>query len=133
DRHVSESARQVSPTLSLADAAARSWDVAVVGAGPAGATAARELARRDCAVLLIDRAMFPRSKVCGCYLNANAQATLAAVGLGGLTTACGALPIHHLILGTHGASARLPLPGGVLLSREAFDTALIRAAIAAGT
>src|SRR5436190_16785726 len=113
---VSESARQVPPTLSLADAEARTWDVAVVGAGPAGAMAARELVRHGVAVLLIDRAMFPRSKVCGCYVNAYAQATLATVGLGGLTAACGALPIHHFVLGTHGASARMPLPGGVLLS-----------------
>ena len=119
-------------TLSIAHAAARTWEVAVVGAGPAGATAARELARRGIAVLLIDRAIFPRAKVCGCYLNANAQATLTAVGLGGLTAACGALPIHHFRIGTGGASACIPLPGGVLLSREVFDATLIRAAVAAG-
>jgi flavin-dependent dehydrogenase len=130
---VSDSIRHVASTLSLIEAAARTWDIAVVGAGPAGATAARELARRGVGVLLIDRAIFPRSKVCGCYLNANAQATLAAVGLGELTNECGALPIHQFVLGTRGASARMPLPGGVLLSREVFDSALIHAAIAEGT
>ncbi|MCZ6546469.1 MAG: FAD-dependent oxidoreductase, partial [Chloroflexi bacterium] len=38
------------------------FDVVVVGAGPAGSTAARELAARSARVLLIDRAVFPRDK-----------------------------------------------------------------------
>ena len=41
------------------------WDVIVVGAGPAGATAARELAALGHAVLLVDKSEFPRDKVCG--------------------------------------------------------------------
>jgi geranylgeranyl reductase family protein len=40
-------------------------DVAVVGAGPAGSTAARELARAGARVCLVDRARFPRPKACG--------------------------------------------------------------------
>jgi geranylgeranyl reductase family protein len=40
-------------------------DVIVVGAGPAGSTAATVLARRGRDVLLLDRAEFPRDKVCG--------------------------------------------------------------------
>ena len=40
-------------------------DVVVVGAGPAGSTAARELAGRGLRVLLLDRARFPRDKPCG--------------------------------------------------------------------
>src|SRR5437588_11962105 len=103
------------PTLDLADAAARRWDVAVVGAGPAGTTAARELARRGAAVLLLDRARFPRYKVCGCYLNGNALATLKALGLGGLTAKCGAGPIRSFLLGTYGIAARMPLPEGRVL------------------
>lgn len=41
------------------------WDVIVVGAGPAGATAATDLAQRGYAVLLLDRQPFPRDKTCG--------------------------------------------------------------------
>ncbi|MDA0815723.1 MAG: geranylgeranyl reductase family protein [Chloroflexi bacterium] len=40
-------------------------DVVVVGAGPAGSTAAREIASRGASVLLLDRAKFPRDKPCG--------------------------------------------------------------------
>ncbi len=40
-------------------------DVIVVGAGPAGSTAAREIAQRGASVLLLDRARFPRDKPCG--------------------------------------------------------------------
>src|SRR5438045_3051117 len=40
-------------------------DVLVVGAGPAGSAAAYHLARRGVDVLLVDKAVFPREKVCG--------------------------------------------------------------------
>ena len=42
-----------------------SYDVVIVGAGPAGSTAARKLAIAGCRVLLIDQADFPRDKHCG--------------------------------------------------------------------
>jgi flavin-dependent dehydrogenase len=41
------------------------FDAIVVGAGPAGSTAAREIAQRGHSVLLLDRATFPRDKPCG--------------------------------------------------------------------
>lgn len=40
-------------------------DVIVIGAGPAGSTAAIELAREGRSVVLVERSMFPRDKVCG--------------------------------------------------------------------
>src|SRR5262245_9894173 len=40
-------------------------EVLVVGAGPAGATAARTLARAGLRVRLLDRSAFPRNKPCG--------------------------------------------------------------------
>jgi geranylgeranyl reductase family protein len=41
------------------------FDVAVVGAGPAGSTTAYRLSRAHARVLLIDKARFPRDKPCG--------------------------------------------------------------------
>ncbi len=41
------------------------FDVIVVGAGPAGSTAARELSAAGARVLVVDRAEFPRYKACG--------------------------------------------------------------------
>src|SRR5438445_84896 len=41
------------------------YDVAVIGAGPAGSTAAYRLAAAGARVLLLDRAVFPRDKPCG--------------------------------------------------------------------
>lgn len=40
-------------------------DVVVIGAGPAGSTAAIELARGGRSVVLVERSTFPREKVCG--------------------------------------------------------------------
>src|SRR5262245_1223324 len=41
------------------------YDAIVVGAGPAGSTAAYRLAKAGAGVLLLDRARFPRDKPCG--------------------------------------------------------------------
>ncbi|WP_158853692.1 geranylgeranyl reductase family protein [Saccharothrix deserti] len=57
------------------------WDVVVVGAGPAGATAARVAAEAGCGVLLLERAAVPRYKTCGGGLIGCSQAFLPA-GLG---------------------------------------------------
>lgn len=118
--------------MNLVDAANRAWDVVVVGAGPAGSVAARELARRGRAVLLLDRATFPRAKVCGCCLNEVALASLAAVGLGDLVRRCRAVPLTQVRIAAGGRNAVVQLPGGVALSREAFDSELIREAVKAG-
>jgi flavin-dependent dehydrogenase len=108
------------------------WDAVVIGAGPAGSVAARELARRGLTVRLVDKATFPRPKVCGCCLNRAALAALDAVGLGHIPTACGAVPLHAVRVAAGRVSATLALPGGVALSRAAFDAVLVREAVAAG-
>ena len=59
-----------------ASARGGSVDVAVVGAGPAGATAALVLARAGVQVALLDRAPLPRSKTCGGGVVARALASL---------------------------------------------------------
>jgi menaquinone-9 beta-reductase len=45
------------------------FDVAIVGAGPAGSSAAIHLARKGYSVALLDKERFPREKLCGDFLN----------------------------------------------------------------
>ncbi len=45
------------------------FDVAVIGAGPAGSSSAISLARRGHSVILVDKSFFPREKLCGDFLN----------------------------------------------------------------
>ena len=56
-------------------------DVVVVGAGPSGCAAAAYLARDGFDVLLLDRARFPREKVCGDGLAPRAVEVLADLGI----------------------------------------------------
>lgn len=108
------------------------WDVVVVGAGPAGAMAAHELARLGVRVLLVDKARFPRYKVCGCCLNGRALSVLDAAGLGSLVEEHGGVPLDSFELAAGGRKARMKLPGGAALSREVLDAALAGAAVAEG-
>jgi flavin-dependent dehydrogenase len=105
-------------------------DAVVIGAGPAGAVAARELARRGCSVRLVDKALFPRAKVCGCCVSAAAVAGLRKLGLGSVLVEGVPLCGVHIAAGSRGA--RVKLPGGVALSRAALDAALVREAVGAG-
>ena len=57
------------------------YDVAIVGAGPAGATCAWYLAKQDIRVLLLDKAKFPRDKFCGDAVIPRAQRHLRRMGV----------------------------------------------------
>jgi flavin-dependent dehydrogenase len=119
-------------TLSTEEAIARPWEAVVVGAGPAGALAAHRLAQAGVRVLLVDRASFPRWKVCGCCLSNGALHTLRSAGLGDLAERQGAVPLGRACLASGPRQALLPLPEGAALSREAFDAALVESAVEAG-
>jgi flavin-dependent dehydrogenase len=57
------------------------FDVIVVGAGPAGAATAILLAERGLEILVLDRARFPRPKLCGEYLSPEAARILDRLGV----------------------------------------------------
>lgn len=69
-------------TIGAAHAAdERHADVIVVGAGPAGAATAYHLAAAGVDVLLLDKANFPRDKVCGDGLTPRAVKQMVAMGI----------------------------------------------------
>jgi hypothetical protein len=60
------------------------YDIAIAGAGPAGAIAAYTAAKRGLRVALIDRQTFPRDKPCGDGIGPGAVAIASQLGLGGI-------------------------------------------------
>lgn len=122
----------VSATLDCSDAARRLWDVVIVGAGPTGALAARQLALAGADVLLVDRLSFPRWKVCGCCLNGRAVSVLEQAGVLDDVRGAGAVSLNAVELRAGRQSLTLALPQGLSLSRTQLDALLVRTAIDVG-
>lgn len=108
------------------------WPVVIVGGGPAGAVAARQLALAGQRVLLLDKAKFPRPKVCGGCLGGFTLSTLASVGLQHLPEQLGAVPLETIRLSTGQRSVVLPVGQRIALSRTSLDEALLNEAELAG-
>jgi len=119
-------------TGTMISLAATTWDVIIIGAGPAGATLALELSRQGLQILLVDQATFPRDKVCGGCLNGNALAALSHLGLTDLPRQLGGQPVQQLRLQNEGRFTDIRVETGISISRSAFDAALIKRCIDAG-
>jgi geranylgeranyl reductase family protein len=108
-------------------------DVLIVGAGPAGATAARRLAQSGARVRILDRARFPRNKPCGGAISVRALGRFPY-----LESALAGIGSHRL------SRLQLESPGGIsveiassgpsalTIRRVEFDDLLVRMAVAAG-
>lgn len=105
------------------------WDVVVIGLGPAGAVTAYRAARSGRRVLGVDRAQFPRDKVCGCCVSHRALHVLQACGL---KANWSAVPLRCVQLHAERTHVVLPLPGGLVISRCQLDFALLQHAQSAG-
>jgi geranylgeranyl reductase family protein len=112
------------------------WDVVVVGGGPAGAAAALGALRADPAarVLILDAAGFPRDKVCGDGIAPHAIDVLRTLGVDTASLLAGTAPITRLRLRSPGGrevARRFARPAFVV-PRLLFDERVVCAAVAAG-
>jgi flavin-dependent dehydrogenase len=114
-------------------------DAVVVGAGPAGAATAILLAREGLSVILLDRARFPRDKICGEYLSPEGSRILDRLGVLARVEASGARPLRGMrILGPDGTQlvgdyppdgARpADRPRALAVRRRILDAALVERA-----
>ncbi len=107
------------------------WDVIVIGAGPAGSIAALEIAKSGPSVLLVDKASFPRTKVCGSCLNRRSLLLLNQIGINDLENRLGAQIIQKFHFATPQKHVSVAF-SGCSLSRERFDYQLIQEAVKRG-
>jgi geranylgeranyl reductase family protein len=112
-------------------------DVLVVGAGPGGSAAAYHLARHGIDVTVVDKATFPREKVCGDGLTPRAVRSLLDMGVDT------ADPAFERVIGlrVHARHTTIDLPWpelttfpgyGLVMPREGFDHLLAQRAVKAG-
>lgn len=114
---------------------ATTFDVVVVGAGPAGSAAATLLASQGFHVGLLERARFPRAKPCAEYVSPGAVAVLDRLGVLPAVLAEAPARLSGMrIVGADGAwfEGRFSNGFGVGIPRELLDRHLARAAAARG-
>jgi geranylgeranyl reductase family protein len=109
----------------------REWDVAVVGCGPAGAIAAMQLARNGVRVVALERHAFPRDKVCGDALIADATRVLERAGALERVRARSHSAKRLLIYSPSGIEVPLET-GALVIRRETLDAMLAEMAVDAG-
>ena len=100
------------------------FDVLVIGAGPGGSIAATVLARAGARVCLVDRAAFPRPKLCGDTLNPGACAVLRRPWLYRLAVRCARLVLRPLA--RDGWLRRLPGAGASWTAARDFPAPAAR-------
>ncbi|MGH3804590.1 MAG: NAD(P)/FAD-dependent oxidoreductase, partial [Pseudonocardiaceae bacterium] len=114
------------------------FDIAIVGAGPAGSVAAYAATARGMRVALIDQRGFPRDKSCGDGIGPGGARLLKRLRLDHVLA--DAQPIGQVsIMGPDGTEARSDVPvidgesqHGYVVAREIFDDRLFRAALDLG-
>ncbi|HEV3027209.1 MAG TPA: NAD(P)/FAD-dependent oxidoreductase [Planctomycetota bacterium] len=116
------------------------FEVIIVGAGPAGSALAAFLGAGGKRTLLVDKARFPRDKVCGEYMSPEALGTLDRLGVLGQVEASAHRKLYGILIHAYdGIASRgtyRPVgpyapyrPYGLAIRREVFDAVLFRHAI----
>ncbi len=106
------------------------YDAIVVGLGPAGSTAAYEIARAGRAVLGLDRHRFPRYKVCGGAISARVDALLGGAHRDTIEHTASAMTFRYCGQEAFTVGGGEPVVSCVM--RDRFDAALVERAARAG-
>ena len=112
------------------------YDAIIVGAGPAGSTAAILLASAKWSVALIEKQAFPRRKVCGACIAASNMPILAALGIGDEFARLAGPELRDVAVYIADRKVHAPLPAvpntrqpwGRALGRETLDRLLLERA-----
>lgn len=118
---------------------ARSFDVAIAGAGLAGGSLALRLARAGMRVALLDAAQFPREKLCGEFLSPECWGVLERLQLADSVRRSDYHAVTHVRIttprGTVVDASFRDAEGrtGIALSRATLDDLVVRSARSAGT
>jgi flavin-dependent dehydrogenase len=115
-------------------------DAIVIGAGPAGSTAARLLAQRGWSVALVEKTPFPRRKVCGEFISATSLPLIQDGGIGAEFFASAGPEIRRVGLFARDVILSSPMPRvegsawgwGRALGRDRLDALLLEAAVRSG-
>jgi menaquinone-9 beta-reductase len=110
-------------------------DVLIVGAGPAGSVAGTILARAGARVRIVDRAAFPRDKLCGDTVNPGTLARLEALNLAAGIAERGLRLDGMRVTCERGVAVEGRYPGGLsgrAITRRDLDWLLLQQAVAAG-
>jgi flavin-dependent dehydrogenase len=111
------------------------FDVAIIGGGPAGTSAAITAARRGARVLLLERGRFPRHKVCGEFISPESLALLRSLlgspGAQRFLSEAPRISCARVFIGKQMLEARI-VPPAASLSRYVLDATLWDAARQAG-
>ena len=111
-----------------------SYDIAIVGGGPAGSALGALLARHGRHVAVIERDEFPRYKLCGEFLSTESRSLLAEIGcLDRVLEARPAVIRRSRFVAPSGRTVDLPLSGvGLGLRRRVLDQILFEHARTCG-
>ena len=110
-------------------------DVLIVGAGPAGSVAGAILARAGARVRIVDRATFPRDKLCGDTVNPGTLGRLRALDLASGIDERSLRVDGMRVTGERGVAIEGRYPGGLsgrAITRRDLDWLLLQQAMAAG-
>lgn len=115
------------------------FDIAIIGAGPAGGTLAALLAGAGWRVALIEKAAFPRRKVCGEFMSATNRPVFERLGLAEAIAAASGPAVRRVGFFARDVVLAAPMPRGTqggawgrALGREHLDALIAKRAEALG-